>query len=161
MWVSSIIGMALVYLAYVYLVSLKTCDCVNDVYVTRLKNLEAILLGVNAIFFIFAILNSYHVFGALVKFKNYIFKLAMTGGILMTIYYAFFLYNGVEFWRTMAENCACADKWQKYYIYLQTILSALAIVGTVAVSGVLAYGKVPLAAITKMVSPSLKNKGSR
>ena len=118
LWISSIIVLALVYLAYVYLVSLKTCDCVSDLYATRLKNLEAILLGVNAVVFIVAILNSYHVFGTLVKFKDHLFKMAMTGGILMMVYYAFFVYNGFEFWRTMGENCACADKGQKYYIYL-------------------------------------------
>ena len=127
MWIVSILSIVILYFVYAYLSGLKTCKCANDLYVTRLKNLEAILLGLNVIMFCFSILSSFHLFNALDKIKQHILKIVMLGGITMLIYYSYFVYNGYEFWNTLPDKCDCADKWQKYYIYLQSIIYFLVI----------------------------------
>jgi len=149
-WISSIITIVLLYLAYAYLKGLKTCSCANDTYVTRLKNLEAILLGLNIIIFCFAILSSFHLFSALDKIKQHILKIAMLGGITMLIYHVFFVYNGYNFWKTLPAKCDCADKWEKYYIYLQTLLMFVALLVTTFFTGFLAYKKVKMGLVDEV-----------
>ena len=142
MFFLSIISIVLLYFAYAYLKGLKTCKCVNDAYATRLKNLEAIMLGLNVIMFCFAILSYFHLFNALDKIKQSILKIIMLGGITMVIYHAFFLYNGYGFWNTLPKKCECADKWEKYYIYFQTIISFLIVLITTIFTGAIAFKKV-------------------
>jgi hypothetical protein len=149
MFLFSIIGIVLLYFAYAYLKGLKTCKCVNDTYATRLKNLEAIMLGLNVIILCFAILSYFHLFNALDKIKQSILKIIALGGITMVIYHAFFLYNGYNFWNTLPKKCECADKWEKYYVYFQTIISFLIILITTLFVGVLAFKKVQTSAVNE------------
>jgi hypothetical protein len=146
-WLTSLIGIVLLYFAYAYLKSLKTCNCVNSTYTTRLKNLEAVFIVINSIFFLFAIFGSLHILGALEKIKNHLLKLIMLGGISMLLIYSYFVYTGYKFWHTMQDNCKCADGWQKYYIYLQTIVLFLIILLTVIFTGFLSFKKVPVGLI--------------
>lgn len=142
LWVSSIAGIVLLYFAYSYLQGLKTCKCANDLYVTRLKNLEAILLGLSVILFAVSLLSSFHLFNVLDKIKQHVLKIALLGGITMLVYYSYFVYNGYEFWKTLPDKCECADKWQKYYIYLQSIVYFLILLMTTLFTGVLAFRKI-------------------
>ena len=145
----SIITIVILYFAYSYLDGLKTCSCASDLYATRLKNLESILLGLNVIIFCFAILSSFHLFNALDKIKQHILKIAMLGGITMLIYYAFFVYSGYGFWKNLPAKCECADKWPKYYIYLQTIVYFVILLLTTVLTGLLAFKKINSGLITE------------
>jgi hypothetical protein len=147
MWLSSLIGIILLYFAYAYLKNLKTCDCVNSTYTTRLKNLEVVFLVINSIIFLFSIFGYLHILGALEKIKNHIFKLIMLGGITMLLVYSYFVYTGYNFWNTMQAKCTCAEGWQKYYIYLQTIVFFLIIVFTIIFTGFVSIKKVPFGLI--------------
>jgi len=140
--IGTIISIVVLYFTYAYLKGLKTCDCANDLYVTRLKNLEAILLGLNVVLFCFAILSSFRLFNALDIIKRHILKIAMLGGITMLIFHILFVYNGYEFWNTLKDNCTCADGWEKYYIYFQTIIYFVIVLLTTVLSGVLAFRKI-------------------
>ena len=148
-WLASIISIVLLYFAYTYLKALKTCTCANDLYTVRLKNLESIMLGLNVIMFCFAILSSFHLFNALDKIKQHILKIALLGGLTMVIYYSYFVYNGYAFWHTLPNKCVCADKWQKYYIYLQTIVYFLILLSTTAFAGVLAFKKIKMGLVAE------------
>jgi len=159
MWLSSLIGIILLYFAYAYLKNLKNCNCVNSIYTTRLKNLEAVILVINSIFFLFSIFGSLHLLGALEKIKNHIFKLIMLGGISMLLFYSYFVYTGYEFWHTMQEKCNCADGWQKYYIYLQTIVFFLILLFTVVFTGFVSVKKVPVGLIANAVLNNVLSKG--
>jgi drug/metabolite transporter (DMT)-like permease len=149
LWLSSIISIVLLYFAYAYLKGLKTCACANDLYATRLKNLESILLGFNVMIFCFAVLSSFHLFNALDKIKQHILKIAMVGGLIMLAYYSYFVYNGYSFWKSLPADCACADKWPKYYIYLQSIVYFLILTLTTTFVGVLAFRKIKTGLITE------------
>lgn len=142
--ISTIISIVLLYSAYAYLKTLKTCKCANDLYATRLKKLESILLGLNIFILLFAILGSFKILNILGTFKKHFLKIAMLGGITMLIYSLFFIYNGYEFWRTLPVTCACADKWQKYYIYFQTIVYFLIVLLTTLFAGAVAFQKITL-----------------
>ena len=135
MWLINVIAIVVLYFVYVYLKQLHTCNCVNNTYASRLKTLEAILLGFNAIIVGFAIFSKINGLGALVKLKEHIFKILMIGGILMLIYYGFFVYNGYEFWKSVQANCKCADGWQKYVVYVQTLLAGIILLLTFILSG--------------------------
>ena len=172
MWVISVLTIVILYFVYTYLKGLKTCDCVNDTYATRLKNLEGILLGLNVIMFCFTLLASFHLFNALDKFKQHVLKIIVLGGITMLVYYSYFAYNGYQFWNTLKDKCECADSWQKYYIYLQSFFFFLTILWTTIFAGFLAFKKVPLGIVaetalnnyivegTQVYSPSKKSSRS-
>jgi hypothetical protein len=131
MWIASLIGIILLYFAYIYLQGLKTCKCVDSGYTTRLKDLELILLVINSVFFLLVVLNAFHLLGALETIKKHIFKLIALVGIAILVFYSYFIYTSYGFWNTMQDNCKCADGWEKYYIYIQTIAFALIILFTV------------------------------
>ena len=159
MWLSSLIGIILLYFAYVYLKNLKNCNCVNSTYTTRLKNLEVVFIVINSIFFLFSIFGSIHLLGALEKIKNHIFKLIMLGGITMLLFYSYFVYTGYQFWNTMQEKCACANGWQKYYIYAQTTVLFLIILSTVIFTGYVSVKKMPVGVIANAVMNNALAKG--
>ena len=151
MWLSSLIGIILLYFAYAYLKNLKTCNCVNSTYTMRLKNMEVVFLVINSIFFLFSIFGSLHILGSLEKIKNHIFKLIMLGGITMLLFYSYFVYTGYQFWNTMQDNCKCASGWQKYYIYAQTMVLFLIILSTVIFTGYVSVKKIPVGLIANAV----------
>ena len=166
MWFASVVTIIILYFVYTYLRGLTTCECANDTYVTRLKNLEAILLGLNVLMFCFTLLGNFNLFNTLVKFKQHILKIIMLGGITMLLFYSYFVYNGYQFWNTLKDKCDCADKWQKYYIYLQSFFFFLTILVTTLFVGFAAFKKVPLGPITettlnRYIVKATQKKGSR
>ena len=125
----TLIAIILVYCAYMYLKNLKSCDCVNQTYVGQLANLELIILGLNFL----GLFASVVTMTDLLKIKAYA-KYVMFGiavyfiGVL--ILEGYIAYNVYKFQDTMKSPCKCADKWQKYYIYLQGIFAGLIVLST-------------------------------
>ena len=73
--IGSIIGLILVYLAYVYLRNLSDCSCVNQIFVERLKNIEALILTLSVVSLITSVIISIFMtdlYGSIEKFKKYI-----------------------------------------------------------------------------------------
>lgn len=156
MWIVNIISIIVLYFIYIYLKQLHTCNCVNNTYVSRLKYLEVIFLALNVIAVCFAIFNKMHILGALAKLKEHIFKILMIGGIFMLLVYGFFAYNGYEFWLTMKDKCVCADGWQKYFIYLQTVVAGIILLLTVILSGLSVFKRVTGSTSPVSVSRSIR-----
>ena len=84
----------------------------------------------------------------------------MLGGITMLLFYSYFVYTGYEFWHTMQKNCKCADGWQKYYIYFQTIAYFLILLLTVVFTGFVSVKKVPVGLIATSALNNALAKGS-
>ena len=71
--IGSIIGLILVYLAYVYLRNLSDCSCVNQIFVERLKNIEALILTLSVVSLITSVIISIFMtdlYGSIEKFKK-------------------------------------------------------------------------------------------
>ena len=154
-----IISIILLYFAYAYLKGLKTCECANQLYATRLKNLEAILLGFNVFILAFAVLSSFKIINVLDKLKQHILKIAMLGGITMLLFYSVFIFNGYKFWNTLPVVCSCANKWEKYYIYFQTIFFFLITLFTTLFVGGLAFHKIkaPASMVKSIMTKSIRS----
>jgi hypothetical protein len=133
--ISSIIGLILVYLAYVYLRNLSDCSCVNQIFVERLKNIEALILTLSVVSLITSVIISIFMtdlYGSIEKFKKYILFGFSLLALFMIVVYSYFVYDTYMFSSTMSVPCVCANGWQKYYIYFQAITMVLIILGSIS-----------------------------
>jgi len=44
----------------------------------------------------------------------------------------------------MKEDCECADGWEKYYIYFQSIAAFLVVLSSTVLAGFIGYTKLPV-----------------
>jgi hypothetical protein len=133
--IGSIIGLILVYLAYVYLRNLSDCSCVNQIYVERLKNIEALILTLSVVSLITSVIISVFMtdlYGTIVQFKKYILFGFSLLALFMLVVYAYFIYDTYMFSSTMSAPCTCANGWQKYYIYFQATVMVLIVLGSIS-----------------------------
>ena len=133
--IGSIIGLILVYLAYVYLRNLSDCSCVNQIFVERLKNIEALILTLSVVSLITSVIISIFMtdlYGSIEKFKKYILFGFSLLALFMIVVYSYFVYDTYMFSSTMSVPCVCANGWQKYYIYFQAITMVLIILGSIS-----------------------------
>lgn len=133
--IGSIIGLILVYLAYVYLRNLSDCSCVNQIFVERLKNIEALILTLSLVSLITSIIIGVFMtdlYGSIEKFKKYILFGFSLLALFMIVVYSYFVYDTYMFSSTMSVPCVCANGWQKYYIYFQAITMVLIILGSIS-----------------------------
>ena len=133
--ISSIIGLILVYLAYVYLRNLSDCSCVNQIFVERLKNIEALILTLSLVSLITSVIIGIFMtdlYGSIEKFKKYILFGFTLLALFMLVVYAYFVYDTYMFSSTMGVPCVCANGLQKYYIYFQAITMVLIILGSIS-----------------------------
>lgn len=152
MWLLVVIATILFYAMYMYLDGLKTCKCVNPVYANRLKQVEGLFLGLNIVNLIVMTLGSFNLLSFLKSYKQYLMKFIMAGGVAMVIVYIYFLFNTYGFISTMGPNCACADGWQKYYLYIQGFLYLMALITATLGAGYVAfYDRSKLATIPAMI----------
>lgn len=115
--IASIIGIILLYFAYNYLVKLESCLCAqglaneeNKANITHLKYIELLLL-------IVALLNLLFAFN---KLLNPL--LSTVYFVLIIILYMVFILNAYRLYKNMPNDCECALKWPRYYIYIQTLV---------------------------------------
>lgn len=133
--IGSIIGLILVYLNYVYLRNLSDCSCVNQIYVERLKNIEALILTLSLVSLITSIIIGVFMtdlYGSIEKFKKYILFGFSLLALFMIVVYAYFVYDTYMFSSTMSVPCVCANGWQKYYIYFQATMMVLIVLGSIS-----------------------------
>ena len=133
--IGSIIGLILVYLAYVYLRNLSDCSCVNQIYVERLKNIETLILTLSLVSLITSVIISVFMidlYGSIEKFKKYILFGFSLLALFMIVVYSYFVYDTYMFSSTMGVPCACANGWQKYYIYFQATVMVLIVLGSIS-----------------------------
>ena len=133
--IGSIIGLILVYLAYVYLRNLSDCSCVNQIFVERLKNIETLILTLSVVSLITSVIISIFMtdlYGSIEKFKKYILFGFSLLALFMIVVYSYFVYDTYMFSSTMGVPCVCANGWQKYYIYFQATVMVLIVLGSIS-----------------------------
>jgi hypothetical protein len=154
-----ILTIIILYFAYIYLRKLDKCTCVQQVYTSRLANVEGILLIFNVLLFLTGILTSFNIFKSMATFKIPILNTLIVSGIGILLLDIYFIYNTYYFSTTMGSNCSCANSWEKYYIYYQAISCAFIILSTLFFTGYIAYNKIPFISLSNsMISKSLKYK---
>ena len=144
MWIIRTLGIVILLFVYMYLERLKTCKCVKDVYVTRLKYLEGFMIVTSVIIFIFATLTSHHYINLFKSHASIILKLFVLYIIIMILLQAYFVYNAYKFSSTMEKPCDCADKWPKYYIYLQSIMAVITVLFSTIFAVIVITKKIPI-----------------
>ncbi len=114
---ASLIGIVLLYFAYVYLVKLESCLCVQGLAtdsakanITHLKYIELVLLVV-------ALLNLFF------AFKRKLSPLLSTiFFFIIMVLYIVFVMNVYKLYKNIPADCECALQWPRYFIYLQSLL---------------------------------------
>ena len=155
----SIIGLILVYLAYVYLRNLSECSCVNQIFVERLKNIETLILTLSIVSLITSLIISIFMtdlYESINQIKKYILYGFSLLALIMLVVYAYFVYDTYMFSSTMGVPCVCANGWQKYYIYFQATVMVLIVLGSISTGIKLAMNP---SALFSSPSPSTGYKG--
>ena len=138
---SSTIIIILLYFVYMYLRDLNNCTCVDQEYVTRLKNIITIFITISVITLVLNmlapnIIKSYINNIDTITRHLYLFALIPLLIIIGYIYvYAYFIYDVYMFSKTMQVPCTCADAWQKWYLYLEAWTSAFLLLSIFGISG--------------------------
>jgi len=122
--IPEIIGLILLYCAYAYLRNLNNCDCVNQIYTNKLKDLESFFIVLSII----GLISSFFMVDLSAMATKYISYAVFIMSVIMIIVYAYFVYDTYMFSTTMQANCLCAEGWQKYYIYFQAFSMMLILV---------------------------------
>ncbi len=125
--ITILITLALLVATYFYLTKLESCVCVNGVetkYVADIKKLRYI-----EIFFIIvaiiSLLNVYFVY----KLQNKSLLLALSSiyFIILVIIDIYLLLHVLRLYKNMPNDCECALKWPRYYLYLQAFFAAISL----------------------------------
>ncbi len=122
--IAQLIGLVLLYFAYAYLRNLNNCDCVNQIYTNKLKDLESFFIVLSII----GLISSFFMVDLSAIATKYISYAVFIMSIIMIIVYAYFVYDTYMFSTTMQANCLCAERWEKYYIYFQAFSMLLILI---------------------------------
>ena len=129
-FVFSLINCILIYVAYLYLKKLKSCECVNRDYTEKLAKTEHTLFMLTSISLISAGLELFfkpkHLYQ---KYFNLYWIYSYVFFLVILFVDAYFVYYTYQFQRTLQPHCKCANKWQKYYIYYQAIMYLFVLMG--------------------------------
>jgi hypothetical protein len=121
-FVSSILGLIIIYLAYNYLNGLKNCDCVQIKSVNALKNIELLLLIISIGSFIVKLFSSKEDIKKMIKkypLSIYaVYSLAIVVFSIMITY----IYNFYNFYKKFKSDCNCAKDWKRYILYYQAFI---------------------------------------
>ena len=132
--IANLVGLVLVYFAYIYLRNLSNCSCVNQIYVERLKGIEIIMMSLSIIGIITSLVINLFMKDFTTKLIQNYTKYILYGftifALIMMVIYSYFVYDTYMFSSTMSIPCKCADGWQKYYIYFQAISMIFMIIGS-------------------------------
>lgn len=113
---------------YHYLVQLEFCECFNQNkdYKTDIEYMK--------FYQVLEIISASILFGFLFISKKSKFMKKSLGGINWWTLFAFVInlyifgymsFNTFRFYINMNNDCKCANKWQKYFIYLQGVTSSI------------------------------------
>jgi hypothetical protein len=137
----SLIPIILLYFVYLYLRNLNNCECVNQEYVLRLKNIITIFISLSVLSLIINLLSPSIIISYINNIDTitrylYLFALIPLLIIIGYIYiYAYFIYDVYMFSKTMQVPCPCAEAWQKWYLYLEAFTSGLLLLSIFGISG--------------------------
>ena len=134
MRIISIIITIIMYFVYLYLRNLNNCACVNQEYASRLKNIMSIFIFISVISLIINVVSPI----SLLSFndtKKHLTLLPVLIFVVGYIYiYGYFVYDTYMFSSTMQVPCACADGWEKWYLYLESFVCGILLISIFGIS---------------------------
>jgi len=126
---TSLVIIYFIYRAYAYLGDLDSCNCAPQPIVDNLKTIELIYLCVsltavvfNVIYLIFN-LN----FANFINKNNYLIGILILYIIFMFGLYFYYIFNVIEFKKTLKPSCECTNQWQNDIIYIHALYMSLPI----------------------------------
>jgi hypothetical protein len=128
-FLSGVLVLYFIHLAYFYLDNLKLCSCVNNQqYVNNIKNAETtimafIVIGMALNFTLVPYLKNYDN-----KTLNIILWIMVLYSIFVFSVYIYFIYNVYKFKNSYKNNCECAMKWQRWIVFIQYGLYLISII---------------------------------
>lgn len=117
---------------YSYLSELEHCPCFvgkemsNNVDISFLKFFQLFEIFVYAIF-LFALFSLKYGKKSGGDQKTILQIVSFISFVLLTGIMGFMSFNVLNYYKTLSNDCKCANKWQKYFIYAQGIFSTLSI----------------------------------
>jgi len=129
----SLVSIGILFKIYHYLNELKNCKCYNDKLAYNKLSIDIEFLKAYQIFEMFLII----IFLFLIflckqtsntKFNKSKFSLTFLTNatiLLLAFVTGYISYNVFVLYSISKEKCKCLDKWQKYFIYIQGIMSSI------------------------------------
>jgi hypothetical protein len=139
-----VIIVIVLYITYMYLGSLKTCNCVNQKYATNLKQGEFIFLLMAAIGLLGPFVQPFLPSSVSSSTRFMLMRIGLILAVLVLLFYIWFIYSTYKFVDTMQPDCACAERLPRYVVYLQSAVAFFIVVGSVFVTAFAAFNKIPL-----------------
>ena len=140
MRITSIALTIIMYFVYLYLRNLNNCACVNQEYASRLKNIMSIFIFISVISFIINLLSPNLIISFL-SFndnKRHLGLFAILPPLIFVVgyiyIYGYFVYDTYMFSSTMQVPCACADGWEKWYLYLESFVCGILLISIFGIS---------------------------
>jgi len=115
---------------YYYLVEISNCPCFLD-NKRDTVNLEYmkfyVLLDLFSIIIALSLLHGINQSGGGKRKKVSFIEniLIMFSIIIVVLVHSYMTYNVYQFYNSIKSSCACVNKWQKYFIYYEGIVSGL------------------------------------
>lgn len=114
---------------YSYLSDLEHCPCFvgtnKQVDITYMKFFQIFEIVVYGMLILSIMMLKYGKAKGGKSQKQFLTFISLLSFILMFSIMAYMGYNVIHFYKTLKNDCACANKWQKYFIYAQGIFSSL------------------------------------
>ncbi len=114
---------------YLYIRKLNTCGCTQSLNVTTQSNIQY-LEYIFLFFILISIINILYIFN--MKSPSYLFiNYAIIYTLVLLFVHILLILHTYRLYKNMPNDCECALKWPRYYLYLTALLALLNVVGFV------------------------------
>ncbi len=125
--VFSLIILALLGATYNYLTKLESCACVHGQEKISVADIQK-LRYIELFFIAISVIGLINIFvGYQLQNKRLVSILSIVYSILLIVIYVFLVMHVLRLYKNMPNNCECALKWPRYYLYLQAFTSSIAL----------------------------------
>lgn len=127
MVIFSLIILGLLGATYHYLTKLESCACVQGVEKISVADIQK-LRYIELFFIAIAIIGLMNIFvGYQLQNKMLVSILSIIYSLLLIVIYVFLVIHVLRLYKNIPNDCECALKWPRYYLYLQAFTSAIAL----------------------------------
>ncbi len=125
--VFSLIILALLGATYHYLTKLESCACVHGQEKISVADIQK-LRYIELFFIAVAVIGLINIFiGYQLENKMFVSILSIVYSVILIVIYVFLVMHALRLYKNMPNDCECALKWPRYYLYLQAFTSAIAL----------------------------------
>ena len=123
----SLIILALLGATYHYLTKLESCACVHGQEKVSVADIQK-LRYIELFFIAVAIIGLINIFiGYQLENKMLVSILSVLYSLILVVIYVFLVIHVLRLYKNMPNDCECALKWPRYYLYLQAFISSIAL----------------------------------